>query len=169
MTLRDTLYQVNGNKNLAIMKYAVAAYFCSSIATTIGFEYGFRKKIDVVKTNPMWWEPAHYDISWEIAEINRIKSSYAVLQEDNIIFPYQFSDEKLFGFTKDSLSGKEKILLIANPDGDNWHAAYVHGMYGLMGSHLVFDISHGHKMDHVPDNLEYHLPPGEVKLFYVKR
>ncbi len=150
------------------MKYAVAAYICSSVAITVGFEYGFRRKIHVVDINPLWWEPVHYNISAEITEINRIKSSYDILQEDRMIEIFRFHDDMLFGFTKESVNGREKILVIANPDGHSWHSAYVNGMYNLMGSDRIQDVSHGHKMEQVPDNLTYHLQPGEVKLFYVR-
>ncbi len=161
--------EYHNNDRLAVMKYAVAAYICSSVAITVGFEYGFRRKIDVVNINPMWWEPVNYDISGEIAAINRIKSRYPVLQEERAFERYQFNDGALFGFTKESRNGQEKIMVIANPDEHSWHTAYVDNMYGVMGSEQVQDLSHGHKMEHVPNNLEYNLKPGEVKLFYAKR
>ncbi len=161
--------EYHGNKTLAVMKYAVGAYICSSIAITVGFEYGFRRKIHVVDINPMWWEPVHYDISSEIAAINTIKASYDVLQEDNVFDEYQFHDGALFGFTKQRRDGQEKIMVIVNPDENYWHSAYVDNLHGVLGSNRVQDISHGHKMDQVPNNLEYNLQPGEVKLFYAKR
>ncbi len=161
--------EVHGKKELAVMKYALAAYVCSSTAITIGFEYGFRRKIDVVHIDPSWWEPVHYDISKEITTINGIKSSYDILQEDRVIDIFRFDDDQLLGFTKESRNGREKILVIANPEEYSWHSAYVNGMYHLMGSVQVQDISHGHKMEQAPDNLEYHLRPGEVKLFYAHR
>lgn len=161
--------EVHGNKALAIMKYALGAYFCSSTAITIGFEYGFRRKIDIVQTNPMCWEPVHYDISAEIAEINSIKSSYDILQEDNMILMVDCSYGNLVGFTKESVDGQERILLIANPDAHGKHKAFVKNIYAIMGNDHVQDISHGHKVDHVPNNLEYDVSPGEVKLFYAKK
>ncbi len=163
-----TAEEVHGRKELAVMQYAIGAYFCSSIATTIGFEFGFRRKIDVVQTNPMWWESAHYEISSEIAEINSIKSRYNVLQEDNMIFMLDCFHDKLVGFTKESLDKQEKILVLANTDPKGNHKAIVNNMSAIMGNDWIHDISHGHRMDHVPNNLQYDLAPGEVKLFYAK-
>ena len=157
---------VHGDKNLALMKYALGAYFCSSISTTCGFEYGFRRKIDVVQANPMWWEPIHYDISDDIAEINRIKSNYQILQEDNMIYMLDCANGELIGFIKTSLDRQEKIMVIANPDGRQIRKLRMKNMYAIMGSDWVRDISHQHTMDHVPNALEYDLAPGEVKLFY---
>ncbi|MGB5445991.1 MAG: alpha-amylase family glycosyl hydrolase [Psychromonas sp.] len=161
--------EFNGNQHQALLRYELAAYICSSISTTIGFEYGFQRQIHVVETTPSWWEPAHYDISDEIAKINKIKASYDVLQEDNKIEMLQLHNASLFGFTKESRNGKEKMMLVANINSHE--TAVVHGlhMHGIMGSNKVQDISRCHQMEEVPAFLEYHLHPGEVKLFYVKR
>ncbi len=161
--------EVHGNKALAVMKYAIGAYFCSSIATTVGFEYGFRRKIDIVEANPMWWEPAHYDISGEIAAINKVKSSYDILQQDNMIQMLNCNHGQLVGFYKESIDGQERIIVIANPTAHGRHKAIVKNLYALMGNDYVQDISHGHTMGHVPEHLEYDLAPGEVKLFYARK
>ncbi|NLK63094.1 MAG: hypothetical protein GX287_06510 [Fusobacteria bacterium] len=161
--------EINGNKNMAINKYALCAYFSSSIATTIGYEYGFKRKIDVVQTNPTWWEEPSYDISEDIAKINEIKSKYDVLLEDNMINLVNFNNNNIVGFTKYNLGGTEKVLVISNGNQYNSEVAKINGIYGLMGGSNVIDISHGYRMDNVPDNLEYNLNPGEVKLFYLKK
>ncbi|BDU50172.1 alpha-amylase family glycosyl hydrolase [Haliovirga abyssi] len=161
--------EINGNKDLAIAKYALGAYFCSSIAITIGFEFGFERKIDVVQTNPSWMEDKKYDISKEISRINQIKSEYDILQEDNIIEPIYFKNHNIFAFTKESLDKSEKILVMINNDGEHINTIYYNGLYNLMGGEKVIDISHGHRMENIPDNFEYNLSPGEVKLFYIKK
>lgn len=161
--------ETNGNRNMAIMKYALGAYFSSSIAITLGFEYGFKRKIDVVKTNPDWMEEENYDISKEISEINKIKLSYNVLQEDNMIDMYVFENENIYGFTKKSLDGREKIFVIVNKDAHNIQTAYVNDMKYVMENEEIKDISHGYKISEISNNLEYRLNPGEVKIFYSKK
>lgn len=161
--------ETNGNKNLAVMQYALSAYFCSSIATTMGYEYGFKRKIDVVQTNPSWWETETYDISDDISKINKTKSSYPVLLEDNIINIINMHNDNIFSFTKESLNKDEKVLIIANTNGTLWSEAYIEDVFSLMESSTVKDISHTHKMDSVEKSLHYNLAPGEVKLFYVKK
>jgi hypothetical protein len=159
--------ELNGNVDLIVMKYALSSYFCAGVAITVGFEYGFRRKIDVVKTNPSWWENSYFDISEQIRKVNEIKGAYKVFNEDNIIEILNFGDDFLFGFTKMSQDGGEKVLIVANTDGFNKRSVYIGNIYSLM-SDGVKDISHGHKMDYVPENLEYNLNPGEVKAFYTK-
>lgn len=161
--------EINGNKELAVAKYAIQAYFCSSIAITIGFEYGFKRQINVVQTNPEWQEVPNYDISKEIKEINETKLKYKVLQEDNLIHMYDFHNNELFGYIKESHDRNEKIFVIFNISSGNWHTAHVGNIHELMGGNNVKDISHGYKMEVVPANFEYSLKPGEVKLFYIKK
>ena len=162
-------YEFGGNQHQALLRYELGAYICSSISTTIGFEYGFQRQIHVVHANPTWWEPVRYDISDEIAKINKIKAGYDILQEDNWIELLQLNDGRLFGFSKESRNGQEKIMVLANPDGHDTHMLRESNVYGIMGSDKVQDISRSRRLDEVPAFLEYNLHPGEVKLLYVKR
>ncbi len=161
--------ETNGNKVLAVQEYALCAYFNSSVATTIGFEYGFKRKIDVVHTNPLWWEEANYDISSEISKINKIKSSYKILQQDNMIDMYHFENWNIVGFTKYSLDGREKIFVIANISGDKAQDVHIPNMHYVMAGEAIEDISHGQRIEKVENDLKYNLEPGEVKLFYLKK
>ena len=157
-----------GDSRQALLRYELGAYICSSISTTVGFEYGFERQINVVETNPSWWEPVRYDISGDIAKINEIKASYDVLQEDNEIKLLSLNDQHVFGFTKESRNGQEKIMIVANVDQHGMHTVRNLNMYHLMNSENVQDISRGHQMAAIPEYLEYHLHPGEVKLFHVR-
>ena len=161
--------EFDGNQHQALLRYELGAYICSSISTTIGFEYGFQRQIHVVDATPSWWEPVSYDISDDIAKINEIKASYDVLQEDNRIEMLQLNDEHLFGFTKESRNGQEKIMILANIDSHQAYMVRELHVHGIMGSDRVKDISRWHQMEEVPAFLEYNLNPGEVKLLYVKR
>lgn len=155
----------NGNREKAVSTYAIQAYFCSSIAITLGFEYGFRRRIDVVAANPSWYENIKYDISEDLKRINEVKSQLDILKEDNIIELHPFENLDIFAFTKESLNKKEKIMVIANLNEYNWNNIYVEDIYGILGDNIK-DLSHNHRMPDIPQNLEYNLKPLEVKLFY---
>lgn len=168
----DTLryaHETNGNQRMAIMKYALGAYICSSISMTIGFEFGFRRQIHVVHTDPSWWEPKLYDISSEIAKINAIKAQYEVLQQDNYLDILRLNDGRLFGFSKESVNGKEKIVVLANPENHGTHTVKVPNLFNLMGTTKVQDISPNRQAKQVADNFEHQLEPGEVKVLYATR
>lgn len=48
----------------------------------MGFEYGFSRKLDVVRTRPVDWETPRFDLSPFIAEINHMKATSRVLREE---------------------------------------------------------------------------------------
>lgn len=161
--------EFKGNQDQALLYYELGAYICSSISTTIGFEYGFQRQINVVKTQPSWWESIHYNISNEIARINEIKASYSILQEDNSIELLHLNNGHFFGFTKESRNGQEKIMVLANLDAEHMYMVRELNVHKLMDSDWVEDISSRHRMENVPGMLEYNLNPGEVRLLYTRR
>ena len=158
-----------GTKDKAIAIYAIQSYFSSSIAITTGFEYGFTKKIDVVTTNPLDWEEGTYDITNEIKGINKTKSTYKILQEDSKVYIYDFHNNKVFGYIRESNDGEENILVIANLCETEGVEFYVPNLHNLLRSERVLDISHGHRMERVADEINYYLQPIEVKIFYAKK
>lgn len=162
-------HEFQGNQHQALLRYELAAYVCSSICTTIGFEYGFQRQLHVVDTTPSCWETVHYDISGEIAKINEIKQSYDILQEDNEIEMLPLNNGHFFGFTKESRNGQQKIMVLANLDAHHMYRFHGLNVHEIMGSHDVKDISRSHRMGEVPAMLEYNLHPGEVRLLYVRR
>ena len=160
--------EYNGNRVKAVCYYAIEAYFCSSIAITLGFEYGFRKKIEVTTTSPADYEEISYDIVEEIRMINEVKEEFKILQEDNIINIYDFNNNNIFSFLKDGRENKEKIFVIANINTEEGTNVNVPNMFSVLETEDIKDISHGYRMDEIPNNFDYYLKPGEVKLFYGK-
>lgn len=163
--------EINGNKDKAINTYAIQAYFCSSIGITLGFELGFERKINVVQTNPTWQEDGKYSIIEEIREINKLKQELSVLQEDNFIEIKHFNNSNIFSFVKESKDKREKILVVANLNENNWEHLFIENINCIMGAEAgqIKDLSLGHKMIEIPKDLDYHLKPLEVKLFYLKK
>lgn len=156
------------NKNKAIFTYALQSYFCSSIAITLGFEYGFTQKIDVVTTNPTDMEIHKYDLTKEITLINNLKSKYNIFKEDNFIEEIKLGDN-IFAFIKKSKDEEETLVVIANLDEHNYTRVEYFDFYQLFSYRRVQDLSLGHKMEAVPNNFEYYLNPFEIKVFYSKK
>jgi starch synthase (maltosyl-transferring) len=155
-----------GRRNLAIMRYAISAWLFSGVATTMGFEYGFKRKIDVVQTNPSWWESPLYDISDEIRRIHEIKDAYPILACDTPLVHVGTGNYNLHGYTRTSVDGSEKVFVLWNAHPDEYLTYWHPKLPELMNSDHVTDISHGYRMDSIGISLEYSLSPGEVKLFY---
>ena len=163
-------FEYNNDRNKVIMKYALCALICTSVAITIGFEFGFQRKIDVYSTNPSWYEKPSFDISKEIKEINKIKDSYQIFNEDNEFYTINFNTDaernNLFGFTKISKDGSEKILVVANISSDN--VCFNLSMpYYVLGNHPL-DISYINPKSSFGFHDIETLLPGDVKIYYAK-
>jgi len=71
-----------GSVEVARQRYLFAAFFSSGLMIPAGFEYGFKKKLNVVKTRPGDWETPIYDLSTYISQVNRMKQNCPVLLEE---------------------------------------------------------------------------------------
>ncbi len=71
-----------GAVEVARQRYLFAAFFSAGLMIPAGFEFGFKKKLHVVNTQPSNWEIPTYDLSAYIAQVNRMKSNCPVLLEE---------------------------------------------------------------------------------------
>lgn len=62
--------------------YAFAAAFSSGVMMPMGFEYGARKRLDVVTTRPSDREEPRFDLTPWITGINRMKAALSALNEE---------------------------------------------------------------------------------------
>jgi len=60
-------------------RYAFAASFSAGLMIPIGYEFGFRKKLDVVSTRPTDWETASFDLQRFIKRVNKLKTEHPLL------------------------------------------------------------------------------------------
>lgn len=102
--------EYNGNSNFAVMKYLLSCYISKASAITTGFEYGYRRKIDVTSTDVTWNEGHYYDLSEVIANINKTKVLYKVLNNDGYL--YCFPMNGLTCLVKEYEG--EKALMVVN-------------------------------------------------------
>jgi starch synthase (maltosyl-transferring) len=63
-------------------RYLFAAFFSSGVMMPMGFEYGFERKLDVVKTRPEHWEQPRFDLTSFVADVNAMKAALPVLNEE---------------------------------------------------------------------------------------
>ncbi len=63
-------------------RYLFAAVFSTGLLMPIGYEFGFRRRLDVVRTRTTDWEAAQFDLSGFITEVNRMKAALPALNEE---------------------------------------------------------------------------------------
>jgi|GEM_PF-1969233 len=161
--------ELNGNVSAVKMRYTFASVFSTGLMMPVGFEYGFRKQFNVVHTMPEDWETTNTDLSFFITKVNEIKAGHQVLNEDNTIQVVNSGNNRVFSFMKTSHNGTEKALIIINKSfttQERFFTSDLRKLFGIEGR--VSDISAANRMDFIPNNFEYLLPPCEVRILYCK-
>ena len=76
-----------GSEAIQRQRYAFGAAFSAGLMMPIGYEYGFRKQLDVVEMTPDDWETPAFDLSTFIRRVNRRKLNSPVLQGEGYLRP----------------------------------------------------------------------------------
>ena len=69
-----------GREEVQRQRYAVAAAFSAGVMMPVGYEFGFRKQVNVVESMPTDWERRHWDLRAFITRVNRLKLAHPLLQ-----------------------------------------------------------------------------------------
>jgi starch synthase (maltosyl-transferring) len=105
-----------GEVAVARQRYLFAAFFSTGLMIPAGFEYGFKKKLHVVKTRQEDWETPAYDLSTYITQVNRLKKSCPVLLEEGPMTRIDGTGKKpLVCLVKSRESRKGRVLAVINP------------------------------------------------------
>ena len=68
-----------GNQAIQRQRYAFASVFSAGLMIPIGYEFGFKKRLDVVSTRPDDWEEISLDLRQFIGRINLLKLAHPLL------------------------------------------------------------------------------------------
>src|SRR5690606_18231427 len=69
-----------GSEAVQRQRYAFAAAFSAGVMMPVGYEFGFRRQVNVVETMPSDWERRAFDLRPFIARVNRLKLRHPLLQ-----------------------------------------------------------------------------------------
>lgn len=108
--------ELQGDRAAVLQRYAFAAVFSTGLMMPMGFEFGFRKRLHVVKTTPEDWEAPTWDLTGAITAINRTKAAHQPLNDEGPLQPVDLGDPRLFGFRKWTRDGREWVLVVLNLD-----------------------------------------------------
>jgi starch synthase (maltosyl-transferring) len=101
-------------------RYLFAAAFSSGVMMPMGFEYGFRRRLDVVETRPDWWEEKRFDLSEFIAEANRAKAATPALNIEGPQRRIAAAGSRIAALLRETgaVDGAGWALTLINPDLD---------------------------------------------------
>ncbi len=99
-------------------RYLFAAFFSTGVMMPMGYEYGFAKAFDVVRTSPKDWEKPRFDLSAFVAQANAMKASVPALNEEGAERLVRFADERIVALVREGGAVAGDALAIVNATRD---------------------------------------------------
>lgn len=148
-----------GSEAVQRQRYALSAAFSAGLMMPIGYEFGFRRQLDVVRTMPADWERKSFDLTRFAQRVNGMKLRSPALQgEGAISLPWGLEGPVLL-LERRVPSGIGWILM--NKETDRAHTVYLQqSMRANTRSYRVCDDEAELTGDAVPE--WFPLGPAEV-------
>lgn len=154
--------EFNGNVEALKQHYLFSALFSAGVMIPIGFEYGFRKRLHVVKTKPTDWETTQMDLCAYIAKVNDIKKRYLIFLEESATQILHSPNPNLLLMWKGSTKRPHEALLILNKDPCHHQEFYTdHFRHYVQSGAPLQDVSPEYPLDYIPEPFHYALRPGQ--------
>ena len=104
------------------MQYLFAACFSTGVMVPVGYEYGFTRKLDVVKTRPEDWEDAKLDLTGFIGAVNAMKRDTLALNVEGPQWRATAPHSPVVGLVRTvNGSGEGCSVVLLNPDESSAH------------------------------------------------
>jgi starch synthase (maltosyl-transferring) len=162
--------ELKGNIDGIKQRYLLSALFSAGTMMPIGFEFGFRNRLHVVKTRPDAWEETGVDLTHFIGKVNRIKEQYTIFQEDAPTEILYADNPNILIMWKASTHTQEEALLILNKDIQHHQHFEAKSLYDFMQSgSACTDVSPEYSLDFIPEPFAYDLRPGQGIVFVAMR
>jgi starch synthase (maltosyl-transferring) len=94
--------------------YAFAAAYSTGVLMPMGFEYGWSRALDVVRTRDDEPERKRFDLSGFIAEVNAVKQAIPALNEEGPQRLLSSRGDSLVTLERQTESGKDRAFILVN-------------------------------------------------------
>jgi len=121
--------------------YLLAATISSGVMMPIGYEFGFRRALDVVATTPAAWETPRFDLTEFVGAVNRMKAASRPLNEDGRMRLVSSGIEGLVALAKSADRSNERVLLLVNPHASEAAGVPISLLRELGGPRGAIDLS----------------------------
>jgi starch synthase (maltosyl-transferring) len=156
-----------GKVEVARQRYLFAAYFSTAVMIPVGFEYGFKKRLNVVETQPEDWEKPTYDLISYIRGVNAMKKGCPVLLEEGPQKRVNPESEPVVQLLKSRVDRPGRVLAVINSTGEDQQVSVENLEELLSGPPQAWK-------DMTPDvvplklqpAMEFKLQPYRMKIFY---
>jgi starch synthase (maltosyl-transferring) len=157
----------HGAPEVARQRYLFAAYFSTGVMIPMGFEYGFKKRLNVVETRPQDWETPTYDLTSFIKGVNRMKKTCPVLLEEGPQARVNREEDPVVLLLKSRDIHKGRVLAVINSTPEPQEVA-IPDLADLLGkpARAWKDLTPDTIPLKLDSPLEFTLPPTRMRIFY---
>jgi starch synthase (maltosyl-transferring) len=107
--------ETGGDERVQRQRYAFAAAFSAGVMMPIGYEYGFRRQVNVVETMPADWERRSFDLRDFVARVNRLKLRLPLLHgEGQLRAPWDLGSDVLLLERRSEAAGDRRGWILVN-------------------------------------------------------
>jgi starch synthase (maltosyl-transferring) len=154
--------ELKGNIDGLRQRYLFSALFSAGVMIPMGFEYGFRRHLHVVKTRPADWEETGIDLTPFISAVNRLKAEHAIFREDPPMELLHNGNPNVLLIWKASALTREECLVILNKDAYHRQHFYAESLQNYLQARApLVDFSPNGRMEFIPSPFSYDLGPGQ--------
>ncbi|MCX5891150.1 MAG: alpha-amylase family glycosyl hydrolase [Deltaproteobacteria bacterium] len=156
-----------GSPEVARQRYLFAAIFSTGLMMPMGYEYGFKKGLNVVNTRPADWEAKTYDLSSYIAGVNRMKQGCPVLLEEGPMVRANPKGEAVTLLLKSRERQPGRVLAVINPTLED-QPVQLTNLKDLLGKPMRAwqDLTPDTIPLKLKPELEFTLAPARLRIFY---
>ncbi len=155
--------ETGGKEEISKLRYLFAAFFSQGILMPLGYEFGFRKKLDVVRTRPTDWEEPAFSLSKFITAVNRIKASSPILNTEGPIEMLSQVKDPAVILVKSSERLPGKVLALINSDPEKPHRIKLDPQ-AIDGSLRELTSKPAQPSPSLPKRLK----PAQMRIYYVR-
>ncbi len=153
-----------GSEAVQRQRYAVAAAFSAGLQITVGYEFGFRRPLDVVRTRPSDWEPAAFDLTGFIGRVNALKRRHPLLAGEGALRPAPGAEDVTVLERWADEAGALRGLVVVNRNPAEWRELSLASAAVPEGARLFQVCRDGTAPDGAPLPPSLRLAPAEVVL-----
>lgn len=156
--------ETDGNIDALKLWYAFTATFSTGCLMPVGFEFGFRRRLHVVKTRPEDWETLSIDLRAFIAAVNRLKVDHPVFRAECPVLRLPSSNPAILIIWRGSAATGQEALLLFNTDVRRDQHVDVDDLRTFVQSgRPLVDVSPEFRSDYVPvAPFSYRFRPGQT-------
>jgi starch synthase (maltosyl-transferring) len=113
--------ETSGSEAIQCQRYAFAAFFSGGVQTTVGYEFGFRRRLHVIETRPSDREEPWFDLTGFVRQVNALKRRHPLLAGEGRLARVETAEPEvtvLRRWSDDEGTHRGLVLINRDPRGE---------------------------------------------------